>query len=130
MRRVDVMMADPGHIYLTPKCVTSTFEIQCEVITRKRHSQKAKKETVAVKNQVDQVAELEAWLAAEDTLLAEDVAMAEDVAEKLALDEILDEMDHKSYPEYLMADFLDGCACEGTYGLNDEGEVAYHDCGR
>jgi len=126
MRRVDAMMADPGHVYLTPKCVTSTFEIQCEVITRKRHSQKAKKETVAVKNQVDQVAELEAWLAAEDTLLAEDVANGEAVAEDLALDE----MDDKPFTEYSIADFLDGCTCEGTYGLNDEGEVAYHDCGR
>ena len=104
MRRVDAMMADPGHIYLGQDCLTSTFQLQCEVVHRKRHSQKAKEKAVAVirynisrsddseemiivKNYVDEEAELKAHFAAEDALFAQNVTQGEEVAEELALEE-------------------------------------------
>ena len=146
MRRADAMMAHPltGHIYLRHEHFASAVQIQCEVVQRKRLSQKAKKDALALKRSktlrsgqsqeiiltqdyLDLEAQLEAHLATEDALFARDVARGEEVAEELALEK----QGIESEPvEYTLADFFERCACEGTYGLNDDGEVAYHACHR
>lgn len=140
------MMAHPltGHLYLRHEYFASTVQIQCEVVQRKRLSQKAKKDALTLKrsktlrsgrsqeiiptqNHLDEEAQLEAHLATEDVLFAQDVAWGEEVAEELALDE----QGIESKPvEYMLADFFEPCTCEGTYGLNHDGEVAYHHCRR
>jgi hypothetical protein len=100
MRHIDAMMADPGHIYLGQDSLTSTFQIQCEVVHRKRHRQEEvaviqynlsrsdeSEEMTIVKNYVDEEAELKAHFAAEDARFAQDVTQGEEVAEELALEE-------------------------------------------
>ena len=146
MRCADTMMAHPltGNIYLQHEHFASTVQIQCEVVQRKRLSQKAKKDSLALKrsktlhssqsqeiilaqNYLDLEAQLEVHLATEDALFARDVARGEEVAEELALEE----QGIESEPvEYMLADFFEWCTCEGTYGLNNDGEVAYHNCHR
>ena len=73
------MMADPGHIYLGQDCLTSTFQLQCEVVHRKHHRQEEvavvrynlsrsdkSEEMIIVKNYVDKEAKLKAHFATED----------------------------------------------------------------
>lgn len=136
------MMVHLGHIYLGQDCLTSTFQLQYEVVHRKHHSQKAKEEAVAViqynishsddseemiiiKNYVDEEAKLKAHFATKDTFFAQNVTQGEEVAKELALEE----QGLKSNPiKYSLSDFFEWCTCEGTYGLNDEGNVATHEC--
>jgi hypothetical protein len=65
----------------------------------------------------------QAYLASEDTMFAHDVAVGEEVAEDLALEQQL------SFPNHEYDDYDNyECTCEGTFGLNDDGEINYHEC--
>lgn len=64
----------------------------------------------------------QAYLASEDAAFAHDVAVGERVAADLALDEVpFPDHEYDDYDNY-------ECTCEERFGLDDDGEVEYHEC--
>ena len=150
MERVDTILRT-GEIYLGHSCISNTFYQQREAVRWKRRSHEAKEEALAVahyadseeseeataitdnqetdeitlaENYVSEEAQLEAYITDEDALLDYDVARGEAVEAELVLEELSLRC---LSPEYMLSDVFERCACEGKYGLNDEGEIAYHD---
>jgi hypothetical protein len=144
-----------GHINLECGLVATTFQHQCNVVLRKRRAAEALEEATTVAGYAslergctnlgacncdddkeiiraenytsesdEDVKAAQAYLAAEDALFAHDVAVGEAVAEDLALEEHF--LSQSCDDEYLCNDYE--CTCEGRYGLNDDGEIRYHDC--
>jgi hypothetical protein len=85
-------------------------------------------EITRTENYVGEEAQLEAYIADEEALFNQAVAWGEEVEAKLMLEE---RSLRCPSPEYMTSSFFERCACEGKYGLDDDGEIAYHDddCG-
>ena len=153
MERVDTILCT-GVIHLGLHCISTTFHQQHEVVRQNRRNHEAEEEALAVahyadceeteeataimhhisnqetdkmeitlaENYVSEEAQLKAYIADEDTLFGYDVAWGEKIEVELVLEALSLRCPS---PEYIL--FLERCFCEGKYGLDDDGEVAYHD---